>query len=289
MDTLSNNMFSFIYQGKKMPFEFNQICKEEKFQEKIKNRNETSARYFDIFVKFLKNGYGGDLPKTPLQLAKKFGYPTYIQDLFYMNEEGYRNIYRKEYADFFENKSKHEQELIFQMSDWGNRSVFQLKQDVIAGNLFEDMITYHTKGILSPNKNASGRGTDMITTNCDFVFKNPSRTDRPDTLELPIELKTKWKNRLNQTEDVKMRGSIHNLMRTKGMVFVIYPKLNKAIVLDPIGKKYDISRDVMKNGKDCDTIKFDKNQLVDFKFWEKDDVMKLMHMIYDYNKEREIR
>ena len=151
------------------------------------------------------------------------------------------------------------------------------------------MIAYHTKGILSPNENASGRGREGISTKCDFVFRNPSRTDRPDKLEIPIELKTKWKKSLDPVEDVKMRGSIHTLMRTGGMVLVVYVRLNKAILLDPIGKRYDISRGVMKSGKDCDVIKFDNRQLIDFKFWEVEDVKKMMHMIYDYNKERRTR
>lgn len=289
MDKLSSNIFTFTYLGKRMPLEFRDICKVERFQSKIPNRNEDPVRYSEMLKDFLKNIYQGDLPKSPSRLAKKFGYPSYIQDLFAMNEEGYRNIYKKDYANFFENKSKDEQEKLFQSADWGSRSIYELQQDVIAGSIIEDMIAYHTKGILSPNENASGRGNEGISTKCDFVFRNPSRVDRPDSFEIPIELKTKWKKRLNQVEDVKMRGSIQTLMRTRGMVLVVYVRLNKAILLDPVGKQYDISRGVMKSGKDCDVIKFDKGKLIDFKFWEVEDVKKMMHMIYDYNKERETK
>ena len=272
-----------------MPLEFRDICKVERFQSKIPNRNEDPVRYSEMLKDFLKNIYQGDLPKSLSRLAKKFGYPSYIQDLFAMNEEGYRNIYKKDYANFFENKSKDEQEKLFQAADWGSRSIYELQQDVIAGSIIEDMIAYHTKGILSPNESASGRGYEGISTKCDFVFRNPSRVDRPDSFEIPIELKTKWKKKLNQVEDVKMRGSIQTLMRTRGMVLVVYVRLNKAILLDPVGKQYDISRGVMKSGKDCDVIKFDKGKLIDFKFWEVEDVKKMMHMIYDYNKERETK
>lgn len=286
MDKLSSSIYTFTYLGKRMPLEFKDICKEERFQNSIQNRNENPIRYFEMLKDFLKNIYGGDLPKSVPQLAKKLGYPPYIQDLFYMNEEGYRNIYKKEYADFFENKPKKEQEKIFTGSDWGSRSVFEFRQDVEAGSLIEDMIVYHTKGILSPNDKASGRGTEGMSTMCDFVFRNPSRVDRPDNIEVPIELKTKWKKKLNQTEDVKMRGSINTLMRTGGMVLTVYVRINKAVLLDPVGKRYDISRGRMDSGKDCDIIKFDKGLLMDFKFWELEDVKRMMHLIYDYNKER---
>jgi hypothetical protein len=289
MDKLSSNMYTFTYLGKKMPLDYSEICKEDKFQDKIRNRDENPTRYFLILSDFLEHSYKGDLPKSPARLAKKFGYPDYIQALLYMHEEGYRNIYKDQFDDFFKNKPKREQERLFQASDWGARSVYQFQQDVYAGNIIEDMISYHTKNILSPNEAASGRGSNGISTKCDFIFRNPSRVDRPDRLEVPIELKTKWKTMLNPVEEVKMRGSINTLMNTGGMVLVVYVRLNKAVLLDPVGKTYDITRGYTGGGKECDIIKYDKRQLIDFKFWDKEDVTKMMHMIYDYYKERETK
>lgn len=276
----------FTYMGKPMPLEFSQVCKLDMFQSKIAQRGKDTWRFYTEFKRFLEKTYEGDLPKNMSKLAQKFGYPQYIQDLMYMDEQAYRLIYKKEYADMFENKTQREKEQIFQMSDWGGRNVFEYRQDVMASALLEDMITYHTKGILSPNDAASGRKTERITTNCDFVFRNPSRPDRPNELKLPVELKTKWKRYFDKDETISMRGSVNTLMRTGGMVLAIYMKMNKAVLIDPQVNDYRISSGSMAGGKDCDKIHINREDVVDFKFWVKDDVIKLMHMIYDSNKKR---
>lgn len=102
-----------MYLGKSMPPEFSDICKEANPQ-KIINRNDDPMRYFTLFSKFLKYDYTGDLPKTVSGIAKFLKCPNYIKDLFYLNETGYKNLYYKEYDDFFKNKSHDQQNMIFQ-------------------------------------------------------------------------------------------------------------------------------------------------------------------------------
>ena len=109
----------FEYLGKPMPIEFKDICKLDKFFNKIAGRKENPPRYFNMVSDFLKFEYGGDLPNTVYAAAKKVKLPDYICDLFYMNEEGYKLVHPKEYADFFENQPQDEQELIFCAADYG--------------------------------------------------------------------------------------------------------------------------------------------------------------------------
>ena len=274
----------FMYNNKTMPFEFAEICKMDKFQNDISKRAENPWRNYVEFNKFLKKDYKGELPKSLLELAKKFKKPDYICDLFYLNEDGYKNMYPEEYANFFENKPQREKEKIFQATDYGARTLFEFKQDVIAGNLLEDMITYHTKGILSPNEKASGRGSDILTTSCDFIFRSPD-----GSIEQPVELKTKWNYKLKDKEYVQMRGTIDTILKEKGMVLAIYIKMNKAILVDPIGKHYNMSPGKTKSGKDCVNIEIDKSDIVDFMFWDKGDLSKMMHMILDQYNSRETK
>jgi len=274
----------FIYNHKTMPFEFAEICKMDKFQTKIAQRTGKPWRNSVELNKFLKNDYAGELPKSLLELARRLKEPDYICDLFYMSEDGYKNMYPEEYANFFENKPQWEKEKIFQAADYGARTLFEFEQDVKAGNLMEDMIAYHTKGILSPNENASGRGSDVLSTSCDFIFRSPD-----DSIEQPVELKTKWVYKLKDKEIVQMRGTIDTILKEKGMVLAIYIKMNKAILIDPIGKHYNMTPGKMKNGKDCVNIEVDKNDIVDFKFWNKEDLKKMMHMILDQHNARETK
>ena len=273
----------FMYLGKPMPLEFKEICKVDRFQNKIPYRSEEPNRYFDMVSKFLKYDYKGDLPKTVGGVAKALGYPWHIRDLFYMNEEGYKNVYPKEYADFFENKPQGEQERIFTATDYGARTLFEYEQDVECGDLVEKMISHHTKGILSQNDNASG-GSGRISTYCDFIFRNPQRLGK-DPIEQPIELKTKFSRYLKTDEVVQIRGSIDKILQTDGMILAVYVKQNKAVLIDPIGKQYMMTPGKM-NGKDCVDIHIDKNDIVDFCFWEFEDVKRMMNMIYDQKMSR---
>lgn len=278
----------FIYKGKTMPLEFAEVCKVERLQKDIESRKGKPWRYSDELSKFLKYDYTGDLPKNLYDLAHKLRKPEYICDLFYMNVDGYKNAYPKEYADFFDNQPQKEKEKIFYGADCGARTLFEYEQDVHAGELIEDMIVYHTKGILSPNENASGRGDKGISTSCDFIFRNPKREGK-ESIEQPIELKTKWGGKLNDVEVVKMRGTIDTILKEKGMVLAVYIKMNKAVLIDPISKNYKMTPGKMKNGKDCVDIEIDKNDIIDFVFWDKADITKMMHMIWNQNHLREVK
>lgn len=284
MNTLSNLEDWFDYKGKPMPVEFSEICRLDKFQDDIKNRKTRSYRYFDRLKRYLKYEFKGDLPKDPAGVARKLGYAPYVCDLFYMNEKGYRNVYPDEYDDFFNNKSQKEKEKIFQACEWGGRNVFQYMQDVLCGTIIEDMVAYYTKGILSPNESASGRGAGGISTKCDFIFKNPERPGFP-RIEVPVELKTKWEKELKDNEVVQVRGSVKTIVDTGGMILAIYARLNKAALIDLAGKRYEITPGKMGD-KDCDDIHISKDDIIDFRFWDKEDVKKMMHMIYDRYKSR---
>ena len=278
----------FIYKGKTMPLEFADVCTVDRLQKDIENRTGKPWRYSDELNKFLKYNYTGNLPKNLYDLAHKLGKPDYICDLFYMNVDGYKNVHPKEYADFFDNQPQKEKELIFYAADCGARTLYEYIQDVKAGGLSEDMVAYHTKGILSPNENASGRGDKGISTSCDFIFRNPQREGK-ESIEQPIELKTKWGGKLKDVEIVKMRGTIDTILKEKGMVLAVYIKMNKAVLIDPIGKQYKMTPGKMANGKECVDIHIDKNDIIDFVFWKKEDIMKMMHMIWDQNHARETK
>ena len=75
------------------------------------------------------------------------------------------------------------------------------------------------------------------------------------------------------------------ILGTDGMILAVYVKQNKAVLIDPIGKKYYMTPGTM-NGKDCVDIHIDKNDIVDFCFWDLEDVKKMMHMIYDQKVSR---
>ena len=288
MNTLSTLNNRFEYLGKSMPIEFKDICKEDRFQVKILNRSDNPTRFHKLIIEFLETKYGGDLPKSLYLITKKLDFEDYKQDLYSMNESEYRVKYPERYKDFFENQSWKEKGRIFWATDFGARSIFEYEQDVVAGTIIEKMMTYHSKGILAPNEKSSGYGNG-ISTICDFIFRNPRRADRPDALELPIELKTKWQTKLDSVVKVEMRGSVKTLMETRGMVISLYPWIGKAAVIDPVGKQYTIERGVTKSGKECDVILVPKVEYFDFNLWDKDDMMKLLHLIYDLNKERETR
>ena len=274
-----------MYLGKQMPIEFKDICTKEEFQENIESRNEEPHRYFDEITKFLSKIYKGDLSKTPTSVAKSLGYPRFIIDLFYLNEDGYKNLYREEYANFFENKSEKEKEKIFYSCDFGARDVFEYMQDVECGDLIERMIAYHTKGILTPNVEASSL-SGKISTECDFIFRNPKRTG-VDSIEQKVELKTKWSSKLNNKEIVQMRGNIDTVLNDKGMVLAVWPKINKAVLIDPIGKQYKMENGYMaKSNKKCVNIYINKDDIIDFCFWNLDDIKMMMHMIFNYHKAR---
>ena len=285
MEKLSNLNSKFEYLGKPMPKEFAEVCKNPRFEEKILKRKEDPIRYFKLVSNFLKYEYSGNLPKTVSGVVQALKYPDYIKDLFYMNEEGYKNVYSKEYADFFENQPKDEQERIFVASDFGARTLFEYMQDVECGSLIEKMISYHSGKILSQNEKASG-GSGKISTYCDFIFKNPPKPGF-DQIEVPVELKTKFAKKIEDDEVIKIRGSIRKIMETKGMILVVYVKLNKAVLIDPIGKSYKMEAGKMKNGKDCVDIHISKDNIVDFCFWDFESMKNMTHMIYDQYKNRE--
>jgi len=287
MNTLSNLKNKIEYLGKQMPIEFKDICKVDRFYKYIVGRKENPPRYFDMVSKFLKYDYTGDLPKNVYDVAVRLKLPTYICDLFYMNEEGYKNVYPKEYADFFENQPQDEQERIFCAADYGARTLFQYMQDVESGNVVERMIAYHTKWILSQNEDASAE-SGKISTYCDFKFKNPPRPEK-EQIEVPIELKTKFTSKIGDIEVVKIRGTIKKIMETKGMILVVYVKKNKAVLIDPIGKQYTMKQGKMKGGKDCVDIYVRSEDFVDFTFWNFDDEKMMMNKIYDYYMEREVK
>ena len=287
MEKLSNLEGWFTYNGKHMPVEFAEICKLDEFQTLIENRKAKPYRYFEKIKNYLKYDFKGDLPKDPAGVARKLGYTPYKSDIFYMTEKGYKNVYPKEYDDFFKNKPLKEQKKIFYACDFGGRNIYQYMQDVFSGNIIEDMVAYYTKGILSPNDKASGRGEGDISTNCDFIFRSPERPGY-SYVEVPVELKTKWEWELKDNEIVQVRGSVKTIVNTGGMILVIYVKLNKAVLIDLIGKHYEITPGKMGD-KDCDDIHISKDDIVDFKFWDKEDVKKMMHMIYDQYKLRETK
>ena len=84
-----------------------------------------------------------------------------------------------------------------------------------------------------------------------------------------------------------MRGNIDTVLNDKGMVLAVWPKINKAVLIDPIGKQYKMENGYMaKSNKKCVNIYINKDDIIDFCFWNLDDIKMMMHMIFNYHKAR---
>jgi len=279
-----------------MPDEFMEIYKSGEFTDKILNRPKEPFRFFQNFDVFLSQN-GNNLPTSVYELAKECHYPKHIIELFnvkydkrysgkegYVGEDGYKKEFSKinEYPSFFETKSDYDKKQIFNSADFGARSVFELQQDVIAGNLFEDLLVDNSLGGFHPNPKATNRGTQKVSTSCDLIYETPSIFK--DKVKLEVEIKTKWDWKLYNDLTIDMRGNSKKVFEAEGMILAIYMYLNKAVLIDSKGQNNIIQ--TTKYGKTWDQIHIDKNQLFEFKFWDKNDMKKLLNMIYTTYKYR---
>ena len=286
MQKLSNVNNVFVFHGQTIPFEFKDICEKAweipKYRKKIENRGYISRNYL-LFKRFLSKVYGGDLPKDVYKLTQKLKYESELQDLFYdnMGEEGYKNYHPDYYNSFYNDLSEKEKLSVFWRCDCGGRSVYEYMQDVIAGNIYEDMLVYHSKNILTANEKASGRGSSKVSTLCDLVFRSPKKEGYP-YVEANVEVKSKYIKTIKDSFEV--RGSAKKIIDSDGIVMCVYPIFSKAILVD-MGRDQEISRGVMSGGKDCDVIKVNPDDFFDFKCWEKADMTNMLHMIYEMRRE----
>lgn len=280
-----NGKNTFIFHGKEMPLVFKDICEIAwnipEYRESIERRETYTYRNIDYLGRYLKNTYKGNLPHDIYKITKALKYDRPMQDLFYMNEEGFKNVYPEYYASIFDDLSLEKKIEKFMRCDFGIRTPFELEQDVIAGNIYEDMLVYHSKNIFVPNGMASGRNTQDITTKCDLVFRCPNR-ERNGYVEANVEVKTKFLNEI--TDTVVIRGYLGNIIRSKGIILYSYINLNKAILID-MSVPHNVGN-CMIGCKKGHQIEIDKNDFFDFRCWEEKDMLKLLHMIYDMRKDK---
>ena len=276
----------FIYLGKEMPNEFAEVCRLDGFAEKILNRKDPSFRFYNCFNEFLSRN-SNNLPRSVYELAQRYSskYPTHLIELFNKSEEDYKKDHYEDYLEFFENKDLNDKKIIFNCADFGGRSVFELQQDVIAGNLFEDLLVDNSLGGFHPNPQATGRETLKISTNCDLIYETPPTFK--EYISVPLEVKTKWKWKLEDNMTVDMRGNAKKVFDAEGMVLTIYMYLNKAVLVDTKGQNVISLKE--EYGKTYDKIHVSKDQFFDFKFWDEADMRKLLNTIYLTYKKRRVQ
>ena len=265
--------------GKTMPPEFMEIAKN--YENKIVSRKENMPRFNNLLSIFLKTKYNGELGKTIADVARKLDYPKYLVDLYVMDESEYKSKYQNEYKDFFENLTDKNKYLFFQSADWGARTVFETKQDTVAGNILEDMISHYSFGAIKPNKDATGRYKSDLNTKCDLIY---DITHKGERIIVPIEIKSRWSNNIVHT--VGIRGSSKKIFSDNGMVLCMFPKVDVAYLFDSVtsGK---LERGTMSAvGKECDNIYIDETKCFDFKFWVEEDMRNFLNLVYKKYKER---
>ena len=262
-----------------------------KFEGEIKKRKSKDKvfRFYHKLINFLKFKYRGSLPRDIISLARKFGYDDFLVALFSLTEEEYKKVYTEQYKNFFENKSEEERDSFFESSDFGARSVFELEQDAVASNIFEDMIVYHSMGMLSANNEATGRTNFKVTTKCDLIYEKFSGTE---CIRVPIELKTKWCDRIE--ERVNVRGNAKKIIADKGMILVLFTGLFDNEKKKPIPVKYalvDTCESEFKSGtfniadKNCEYTSI--NDVTEFNFWKPEEMKRMLDDIYNKYKQRQ--
>lgn len=230
-------------------------------------------RFYKHLNDFLKAQHSPELPKSVYEIAKEvLHYNQELCDLFNMPEDKYKEQHGQKYQELY-GKDIDEKISTFMCADCGRRTPFQLKQDVIASSVFEDLLVEHGNGKFRPNKQATSRGENKkITTSCDLVYI----TD--NNIEIPIEIKTKWSN--YDKYKVKMRGeSKTQVEKERGMVLAIYMNDNKAVLIDLGGNHIPSDSDIMAGDKNCQAIDVDPKKIFNFCFWKDEDMKMISEMI----------
>lgn len=269
-EEITNGKFDYL--GVSMPVEFAEVCKEIKFKSKIESRKDIEPgyrifRFYSIFEIFLKTKYQGSLPKDLVSLAREFCYDESKVDLFVLPVDEYKEKYPEIYKDFFENLPKNEQMKKFISADYGARTVFELQQDVIASNLFEDMLVFHGLGYLKPNSEATGRYIKVSNTNCDLIC---TLGDSEDEINIPLEIKTRWNRRLKEKEMLYVRGSSHTIISSKGMILALYMNMENiyGALVDTVTCNNILKGEMSVVNKECDEFQVSADNLFEFKFWD---------------------
>lgn len=291
MDMLNepNESCYIKYLDKMIPYEFKDVCKEQEFVTKISKRSENPFRFYVSFEKYLKKR---GMENTSYY-ASKYGYDKSICRLLdpNMTERGFKSYDLMTYNSFFKDRSDKEQKKMFESADYGARTVFQLEQDTIASNVFEDMLCRNSGGFLIPNRDATGRGDESgISTKADLEFIIPPGIYKTK-LDVPsIKLEVKGQFRKFDGE-VNMRGSADQIIKDEGLILIIYLNDDKFAVVDPTDPKHNISGgDIKKGGKKYENISISRDELQDFPKLDDEKSMKpVLRCIYDTYKKRKER
>lgn len=259
----------------KMPEEFKEICKDEKFWKEMYNSRYKKPFRFSIeFEKVLK-ARGQNLYK----LSKHFNYPEYLCAIFdsTMSEEKYRACYEDKYNELFFSRSKFEQEKIFVACDYGKRTLYQTMRDTIASNILEELICENSHGLLHMNENASDSFTS-INTNPDLIFKHKN-------ISFKVELKTKWGA---SSDMVEFRGKgLNTLKNQNAFCLVYYINDNKGYVIDTTCVN-DVTECYNSVGKKCMGIKMSEDPF-DFNYSNDKHMQNMLRVMIKMYKKRKIR
>ena len=252
-----------------------EIWNNKYYREKLQDKelNSKPFRFYKHLNDFLKAQHSPELPKSVYEIAKDvLDYNQDLCDLFIMDEDEYKKQHGQKYQELYGNNNK-DKISTFMCADCGRRTPFQLKQDVIASSVFEDLLVKYGNGKFRPNEQATGRGgNNKVTTSCDLFYI----TD--NNIKIPIEIKTKWSD--YDKYKVKMRGeSKTQVEKERGMVLAIYMNDNKAVLIDLGGNPIPSDSDVMAGGKNCRAIDVDPDKIFDFCFWKDEDLKKVSEMI----------
>lgn len=271
------------YLNKKMPPEFMEICKTGKFDSKIVSRNDNPFRLFNIMKNYVDNNYTGGLGQDLASIAKKiYNNNEEIVDIFRMREDEYKEKHPKKYNSFFNDLPFNERVKSFVCADYGARSVFECKQDTFAGNLYEDMLVYHSSESLKTNPDATGRNTNNISTNPDLIFKDEKNS-------VALEIKTKWSGRIyDNINIIEFRGKGYdNLKLNKGICLTTFPRLNKTVLIDTTDNYKETKTNMSNSNKECTRISFNMNDLFKFKLGDEENMKEMLKKISDKIKSRD--
>ena len=279
----------FILEGKEVSIDYYCVKDDPDIKKLVRtNYKRNPYRNYVNFKNWLGKKYTGDLPKNPVLLAKYFGYPAFVVDLFNMSESEYRVKHPKELKDFFENLPREEQVVRFQSADGGSRSVYEYEQDVISGNLFELMLVHHSKidGVSVFRVNEEASSFTVTNTKADLKYEI---SVNGEDISIPVEVKTRYNHTIEDKDLVaKMRGNAKKLREEKGMIFSIFLNTEeyKSNLIDTVGAYYIPNMEFSGTKKKCDLYPIKREELFDCKFWKEDDMKKLLDMIYTKYKNR---
>lgn len=273
----------FIFEGKKISMDYYCVKDEEKIHKAIRNSyKENGFRNYPHFQTWLREKYTGDLPKEVYQLAQTFKFPNHIVELFILSEREYRKKYPDVIKSLFEDLPFDEKVRRFYGTDGGGRNIFEYEQDVLVGNLFERMIVHHSNinGVPVFRVNEDASNMSVTNTKPDLIYEIKFHEKQ---ISIPVEVKTRFSSIITDKDlYVKMRGSSKTVTEEGGMIVSVFLNTEgfQTVIID-MSSHPEVIKTVMENSiKKCDSIPFNRKDLFNCKFWDENEMKKLLNSIY---------